>query len=262
VRSQSGLPKLSLPKVDAPASKASRRDAIEALASAAGLFLVGCAANPAPATPHVVGSASDGDRAAGKSEEGSGDEAEVTPGEDLMQEHGVIERVLLIYDEVAGRLERGERADLSVIGNAAGIVKTFVEAYHEKIEEAYVFPRLESAGQQVTLVSTLRGQHDKGREVTAEIERRAQGQADPELARLLRSFSRMYRPHAAWEDTVVFPAFRKVVGRNEYGDLGEKFEEEEHQRFGEHGFEDIVARLFTMEQALGLGDISVYTPKS
>jgi hemerythrin-like domain-containing protein len=251
------------PKMHASTSPSSRRAAIETLASAAGLFLVGCAANGAVATPHVAGDPPEGGSSAGSSprQSDASEEAEVTPGEDLMQEHGVIERLLLIYDEVAGRLERGERADLTLIGNAAGIIKTFVESYHEKLEEAFVFPRLESAGQQATLVSTLRTQHDKGREVTAEIERRSQGPADATLARLLRGFSRMYRPHAAWEDTVVFPAFRKVIGRDAYRELGEKFEEEEHQRFGEHGFDAVVTQLLGIEQALGIGDLSAYTPK-
>ncbi|AHF17361.1 hypothetical protein NIASO_06125 [Niabella soli DSM 19437] len=30
----------------------------------------------------------------------------------------------------------------------------------------------------------------------------------------------MYRPHEAREDTVLFPAFRKIVSRHEYDSLG------------------------------------------
>jgi hypothetical protein len=37
------------------------------------------------------------------------------------------------------------------------------------------------------------------------------------LAQTLRSFQRMYRPHAAREDTALFPAFRAVVGRGQPG---------------------------------------------
>src|SRR4051794_7630536 len=59
------------------------------------------------------------------------DEAEVTPGEDLMQEHGVVDRILLIYDEAAHRLEHGLPLDPAVVVGAAGIVRAFVENYHE-----------------------------------------------------------------------------------------------------------------------------------
>ena len=45
-------------------------------------------------------------------------------------------------------------------------------------------------------------------------------------SRSLRAFGRMYRPHAAREDTVLFPAFRDVVGRAAYRELGEQFEEQ------------------------------------
>src|SRR5262249_44242197 len=42
-------------------------------------------------------------------------------------------------------------------------------------------------------------------------------------------------PHTAREDTVLFPAFREVVGRAGYRELGERFEDKEHELFGEPG---------------------------
>jgi hypothetical protein len=36
------------------------------------------------------------------------------------------------------------------------------------------------------------------------------------MARTLRAFSRMYEPHAAREDTIVFPAFKKTMGEKGY----------------------------------------------
>lgn len=52
----------------------------------------------------------------------------------------------------------------------------------------------------------------------------------------------MYRPHEAREDTVLFPAFRKLVSHHEYGALGEAFEKNEHQLFGQDGFETMVGK--------------------
>ena len=48
---------------------------------------------------------------------------------------------------------------------------------------------------------------------------------------------RMYGPHEAREDTVLFPEFRKIVSRHEYDSLGEDFEKKETQLFGGEGFE-------------------------
>jgi len=191
----------------------------------------------------------------------SGDEAEVTPGEDLMQEHGVLERVLLVYGEAARRIDRAEALDPALVTAAAGIVHRFVEEYHEKQEEEFVFPRLEAAGRETALVAVLRRQHARGREVTDEIVRRAgAGKPDAALAGLLRTFERMYRPHAAREDTVLFPAFRAVVGGRAYVELGEAFEDREHETFGAHGFEDAVAEVARIETALGIADLAQFTP--
>lgn len=225
-----------------------RRRALCAFAASAGLALSGCAARGARTNAPERGE-----------ERG---EAEVTPGEDLMQEHGVVERVLLLYDEVARRIERSEPFDGAVVRSAAAVVRRFVEDYHERTEERFVFPRLEAARREVELVAVLRRQHQRGREVTDVISRLAGGPpggAD-ELARALRAFERMYRPHAAREDTVLFPAFREVVGRREYHELGERFEAEEHARFGEHGFEHTVAELARLDAALGIDDLARYTP--
>ncbi len=197
-----------------------------------------------------------------RSGEGGGEgEAEVTPGEDLMQEHGVVERVLLVYDETARRIERGEAFDGAVVRGAADIVRRFVEDYHEHTEEQFVFPRLEAARREVELVATLRRQHQRGRGLTDDIVRLSQSPAGAaDLARALRAFERMYRPHAAREDTVVFPAFRQVVGRGAYRELGERFEEQEHARFGERGFERTVAEVARLEAALGIDDLARFTP--
>jgi hemerythrin-like domain-containing protein len=242
--------------VEDNATPGARRQVLTTLASAAGLFLLRC--SPAPAQPRVASGVTRGDKAELESNGTPKQDAAGTPGEDLMQDHGVIERVLLIYDEVAGRLERGESADLGRVGATAGLVKRFVEEHHEQLEEAFVFPRLES--QHGPLVSTLLEQHAKGHGMTQEILRASQSSDRGALARALRSFSRMYRPHAAWEDSVLFPAFRRVLGRDAYEELGEKFAEEEHQRFGASGLDEIVAQVSQIEQGLGIGDLAHFTP--
>jgi hemerythrin-like domain-containing protein len=185
----------------------------------------------------------------------------VTPGEDLMQEHGVLERLLLVYGEAAHRLERGGQIDLRILSGAAGLVRRFVEEYHEKLEEQFVFPRLESAKREVELVAVLRRQHERGRELTDEIVRLSSSTTDSHrLAQAMRAFERMYRPHAAREDTVLFPAFRAVIGGAGYRELGDQFEEEEHKRFGDRGFENIVNEVARLEQALDIGDLAKFTP--
>ncbi|MGC4068395.1 MAG: hemerythrin domain-containing protein [Polyangiaceae bacterium] len=226
-----------------------RRVVLRAFASAAGVALIGCA-TARVASPGAQ--PSNGDE--------KHDEPEVTPGEDLMQEHGVLEPDSLVYDEAAQRIEKNEPLELPVLTRAAGLVRSFVEDYHERLEEQFVFPRLQRAGRETKLVSVLLRQHELGRQLTDDILRRAEGRGNTELAQALRSFARMYRPHAAREDTVLFPAFRVVVGSSGYPELGERFEEQEHRQFGDHGFERVVAQVAELELALGIHDFSNFTP--
>src|ERR1700751_5051391 len=90
---------------------------------------------------------------------GNSEEKEVSPPEDLMQEHGLLNRVLLIYDECKMRLYKNNPFPPEVLRDAAGVIKEFVEDYHEKQEENYLFPRFEKVNQLTELVQILRQQH-------------------------------------------------------------------------------------------------------
>ena len=94
---------------------------------------------------------------------------EVSPVEDLMREHGVLSRNLLIYDEIIRRLEKGTKYPAEVLAGAAGLIRRFIEEYHEKLEEDYLFPRFEKAGKLVDLVKILLEQHRAGRRLTERI---------------------------------------------------------------------------------------------
>ncbi|TMI92980.1 MAG: hemerythrin domain-containing protein, partial [Bacteroidetes bacterium] len=191
---------------------------------------------------------------------------EVSPPEDLMQEHGLLNRVLLIYDHCKSSLLSKQAFDVAVILNSANIIRTFVEDYHEKQEENYLFPRFKKANQLTDLVDTLLQQHRAGRNITDQITQitKQATRTDAEnqkLIDLLTAFNAMYRPHEAREDTVLFPAFRKIVSQHEYDSLGEEFENNEHKLFGEGGFEMMVNKVAALEKQLGIYELAQFTPK-
>lgn len=142
----------------------------------------------------------------------------------------------------------------------------FIEDYHEKLEEDFLFPRFEKAGQHVDLTRVLREQHQAGRRVTDVTLRLANASAlkdnseREQLSRALSQFIRMYEPHEAREDTVLFPALHKIVTPHEFGALGEDFEKKEHQLFGEDGFEQMVDKVASVEKQLGIFDLAQFTP--
>jgi hemerythrin-like domain-containing protein len=192
---------------------------------------------------------------------------EATPPEDLLREHGVLDRALLIYDAAIRRLSANEDFDPAVISDSAKLVQDFIENYHEKSEEDLLFPRFRKANQLVDLVTTLLEQHQAGRTVThhiLETAARVRGEAAAKrnCISAMQAFITMYRPHAAREDTVLFPKLREIVSGHEFDAIGEEMEKREHQHFGEDGFEKAVAKVAEIEKKIGLYDLAQFTPKT
>ena len=195
------------------------------------------------------------------------EEEEVSPTEDLMREHGLLNRILLIYEETGRRLRAKTEFDPQALSGAAGIIRKFIEEYHEKLEEEHLFPRFEKAGKLVELVKVLRAQHAAGRDVTSQIQQLATAAAlknaseREKLEGALGAFLRMYRPHEAREDTVLFPALHGIVSRHEFDALGEDFEKKEHELFGDEGFERMVDQVAGLEKKLGIYNLAQFTPR-
>jgi hemerythrin-like domain-containing protein len=148
----------------------------------------------------------------------------------------------------------------------AKLFRAFGEEYHEKkLEEAFIFPAVKNAGgEAATYPDVLVVQHNRGREITdyiINVTRSAKlgtGNAEP-LASALESFVLMYRNHAAREDTIVFPAWKKTMTRPQLAELSEKFEDIEHEQFGDDGFDEAVEQIAAIEGFLGLADITQFT---
>jgi len=188
----------------------------------------------------------------------------VSANEDLMREHGALIRLLLVYREAATQLESGGGGRVKEVRAAAGIIRRFIEDYHEKIEEKFVFPRLEKSPDLAGLVRVLREQHEAGRRVTDRLLELAgaelSGGKRAEAGRLIDTFSRMYYPHLAREDTVLFPAYRASLSVKEYATMGARFEDLEHEILGQGGFENTLAGIETLERDLGIDDLTRFTP--
>jgi hemerythrin-like domain-containing protein len=191
----------------------------------------------------------------------------VTAPEDLMKEHGVLNRCLLIYEEGMRRLNAKQEVSPEVFNHTAQLVRTFVEDYHERNEEKYIFPEFERARQLVDLVETLKAQHQAGRTVTAQIialsgpDAFARPENHQQIVAACQSFIHMYRPHESREDTVLFPALRTILKPAQVASLGQRMEEDEKKVLGDEGFEKSVDQVAVIEKQLGIYDLAQFTPK-
>ena len=187
--------------------------------------------------------------------------------EDLMREHGILRRILLVYAEMAPRIERGERNfDAGAIHQAATLFRSFGEDYHEKkLEEENIFPAIRTAVlplAEMTRILSL--QHERGREITDHIlgataEGKIQTGLEKPMAQQLRALVRMYQNHAAREDTILFPAWKKTLTQPELAQISDKFEGIEKQTFGTDGFDDAAKKIDDIEIRLGLHDLGRFT---
>ena len=204
----------------------------------------------------------------GEASPAQGQEIEVAAVEDLMREHGILRRALLVYTEIAPKLRSNPSSVApDALQKTARLFRTFGEDYHEKkLEEAYIFPAVKKAGgPAASYADILVAQHQRGREITDYIFSATRGgkvgaSNSQTLARIMDEFVLMYRNHAAREDTIVFPAWKRTMSPKQYDELSDKFEEIEHQMFGKDGFDDAVSQISHIEMALGMEDIGQFTP--
>ncbi len=195
-------------------------------------------------------------------------ELEVTATEDLMREHGVIRRALLVYYEVIPKLRQNAASiDAAALQQTAKLFRTFGEDYHERmLEEQHIFPLIRKQGSELArYADILSQQHQRGREVTDYVlavtnsGKISQAHAEP-LAKVFETFVLMYQNHAAREDTIVFPAWKKNFTDKQLDEIGDQFEDIEHKMFGKDGFEDAEQKISHIEGELGFADLAQFTP--
>ena len=201
--------------------------------------------------------------------EQTGKEPEVTATEDLMREHGVIRRALLVYAEIVPKLRQNPAGvDASAVRKTAQLFREFGENYHEKmLEEEHIFPRIRTMGkpQLTRYADILVAQHQRGREITDYIlavttsSRISSANAEP-LAGVFEGFVRMYENHAAREDTIIFPAWKTNFTDKQLDEISDQFEDIEHKMFGKDGFDDAEQKISSIESTLGFSDLEQFTP--
>jgi len=225
------------------------------LAAATGATLVG---------PWSVGA--DQDDSHRNEDRGPGEEKDVGSVEDLMREHGVLRRILLVYQLSAAKLHAGDPIDLVTLNRAAQLFRSFGEDYHEKtLEEAFIYPTLRKIrGPASTYPDILTAQHHRGRKITDYIldctgRHKLSSSRTTALAQTFDAFALMYQNHAAREDTMVFPAWKQALAERDLDEIGDKFEDIEQQQFGKEGFDATVDQVAEIENALGYSDLSQFT---
>lgn len=190
---------------------------------------------------------------------------DITPIEDLSREHGLLNRALLIYEEFIRRLNNYNIDKIKLLFTTAAIIRIFIEDYHEKSEENYIFPILLSKNvnkKYVNIVDLLIKQHNIGRMITNKILKLSSSYEIDDitrsyLIRCMTSFIQMYRYHEAIEDTEIFPKMRELLSNDEYKKLSDILEEEDEKKLGENGYKKYLGYIQEIEKKLNINTLNV-----
>ena len=126
---------------------------------------------------------------------------------ELAREHAIVERLLVVYEEAARRLETAADVAPEIVTRAARVARGWLEEHHEREEEDVVFPQLVMRGD-AHAVTMLREQHEAARRTTRVIVGASAGSFATasdraRVAASLRSFARIYRAHAQHESALL-----------------------------------------------------------
>ena len=87
------------------------------------------------------------------------------PTEDLMNEHRVIERMLVVLSGACDRMEAGKEVERELFVSAADFFKNFADKCHHGKEEKLLFERMQARGLsgEVGPIAVMLREHQDGR---------------------------------------------------------------------------------------------------
>jgi hemerythrin-like domain-containing protein len=126
----------------------------------------------------------------------------------MLEEHRVIERMLLVLEESAARLDRGLLVPRIVLAGVLDFFRVYADAGHHAKEEDLFFPALTARGvdPDASPIGALRAQHEVGRALVREMHDVLDGAAAGEtaarraFAASARDYIGMLREHIRLED--------------------------------------------------------------
>ncbi|MBF0513726.1 MAG: hemerythrin domain-containing protein [Desulfovibrionaceae bacterium] len=142
----------------------------------------------------------------------------------LMHEHRLIERLIVLMEAEAGRIEAGASPDSRLIDEAVDFFRYYADRCHHGKEEEILFAALAQkplSDEERRILGELVAEHVRGRALVLAIHD-ANGRAVPgdpsrgaPLVRLMRELSGFYRTHIEKEDKRFFHPVMRHFAKDE-----------------------------------------------
>jgi hemerythrin-like domain-containing protein len=146
-------------------------------------------------------------------------------------EHRIIETVVKALGDLAVAIDKGQRADVTLLKTAVQFFRVYADKLHHGKEEALFFPMLVKRGvpPQGCPIGGLNHEHEKGRALVGTLEEcitfyeQKKPGAQDSLVQTLRGIFDLYQNHIWKEDAMVFPMADKVLTEADQKELSGKF---------------------------------------
>ena len=173
----------------------------------------------------------------------------VSPLDQLVADHDVIQRALVLLEDVAECLEHEQVAPENTRKWLVKFFSEFVDKYHHHKEEHGLFPLLELAGipREGGPVGIMLREHEQGREfIRAMAQTSEEGQ---QSARHIKEYISFLQAHIEKENRVLFPLANEILDDHQKQELGAIFETVKQQTLGDQRYRELLTELETMEVA-------------
>ena len=158
----------------------------------------------------------------------------------LRKEHEAILRMLDVTEEVARRLESGERIATESLASVLEFFRLFADRCHHGKEEDLLFPQLEKKGMPRTggPIWVMLHEHDEGRALIRQMAESTDAypsqpeKAGPAWAQAARGYVNLLRAHIDKENNILFVMAERMLTPAEQTALAEAFEKVEAERMG------------------------------
>lgn len=158
----------------------------------------------------------------------------------LMNEHRVIEQVLLCLDNIAAEARRARKLDGDAARQALDFLRNFADRCHHGKEEEHLFPMMEARGfpRQGGPTGVMFHEHEEGRAhiqtMHAALEQ-AEAGTDAALQQFVQhaqAYVTLLREHIVKEDHCLFPMADRTLTAADQRQLLDSFTHVEHEKMG------------------------------
>ncbi len=176
-----------------------------------------------------------------------------TPTQDLYNEHGGIFMMLKIMEEVAHRLDKGQKVEKKDLKRIVTFLKNFADKCHHTKEEDILFPLLFKDRKNRSIINELLGEHKTGRDyikgISESVKNYKPGNSDAvHIALNARGYAELLKNHIKKESAILFPVADKFPKKIQVA-ISKRFEKLERDVVGAGKHEEYHGWLTELKNA-------------